>query len=296
MRSEEEIIAQIVDIAARDDKVRAVLITGSRANTQSPKDLLQDFDVIYIVQQIETFIKDKRWIDVFGERFILQLPDEMSVGKKDDHSFHYLMLFKDHTRIDLTLFPLEKLSTEFKTEIFTNVLLDKDNLFEELRATKHIDYAVGPPTQKEFQDCCNEFWWVSTYVAKGLYRGEITYAKHMMEIPVRNMFLKIIDWHVASKTAYTVSLGIGGRYMKGYLSNALYNKILATYPDSKADNIWKSLFLMTDLFHDLATEIAASMAFQYNIDESSNAREHLTWVHTLARDKNKAGITDLAQS
>jgi len=129
MRSEDEMIAQLLDVANKNERVRAVLLTGSRANPLSAKDILQDFDVIYIVEQIATFIKDKRWIDIFGDRLILQLPDEMTVGKKDDHAFHYLMLFKDHTRIDLTLFPLEKLNTEFIKEDFTTVLLDKDDLF-----------------------------------------------------------------------------------------------------------------------------------------------------------------------
>jgi hypothetical protein len=30
-----------------------------------------------------------------------------------------------------------------------------------------MDYHVEKPTEKMFTDCCNEFWWVSTNVAKG---------------------------------------------------------------------------------------------------------------------------------
>jgi aminoglycoside 6-adenylyltransferase len=296
MRSEDEMIAQILDVANKNERVRAVLLTGSRADPLSEKDILQDFDVIYIVDQIATVIKDQRWIDIFGDRLILQLPDEMTVGKKDDHVFHYLMLFKDHTRIDLTLFPLEKLNTEFIKENFTTVLLDKDDLFRQPGAAKQIDFAVTRPTEKEFQDCCNEFWWVSAYVAKGLYRDEIIYAKHMMEIPVRNMFFKILEWYVGTETGFTASPGIGGRHMKRYLSPELYDQVLATYPDSNKANIWMSLFLMTALFDDLARKIAASLKFQYNIEESKNVTEYLLWVRALATQKEKVASSDLAQS
>ncbi len=86
MRNEEEVIAQILHIANTDARIRAVLLTGSRANPNAKKDFFQDFDIIYIVTQLETFVKDKHWIDVFGERLILQLPEEMTIGEKDNHS------------------------------------------------------------------------------------------------------------------------------------------------------------------------------------------------------------------
>lgn len=168
MRSEEEVIALILHVANQDDRIRAVLLTGSKANPAAIKDIFQDFDIIYIVTQLESFVKNRYWIDIFGERLILQLPEEMIVGDKDNTSFHYLMLFKDGNRIDLTLFPLDKLRTEFKRDSLTTLLLDKDNLFETLPPPGDTDYLIKLPTEKEFMDCCNEFWWVSTYVGKGL--------------------------------------------------------------------------------------------------------------------------------
>src|SRR5215218_7093481 len=156
MRSEEEVLSRILQVADTDDRIRSVLLAGSRANPTSTKDIFRDFDIIYIVTHFETLVKDKQWIDVFGERLISQLPEEMAIGDKDIHSFHYLMLFKDSNRIDLTLFPLEKLKTEFKRDSLTTLLLDKDNLFKKLPSPSDIDYLIKRPTEKEFMDCCNE--------------------------------------------------------------------------------------------------------------------------------------------
>lgn len=285
MRSEEEIVAQILHVAITNDKIRAVLLTGSRTDPNATKDRFQDFDIVYIVTQLECFVKDKHWIDAFGERLILQLPEEMTVGEKDNHAFHYLMLFKDGHRIDLTLFPINKLKAEFKRSSSTSVLLDKDNLFKSIPPPSQRDYIIKRPTDKEFSGCCNEFWWVSTYVSKGLFRDEVTYAKEMMDIPVRSMFFKMIEWYIGVLTDFTVSFGKGGRYMAKYLSPELYSKILSTYPDISTENIWKALFIMTQLFDELAREIAADMDFDYNKDEVINVTTYLKEMYELAKKK-----------
>ena len=117
MRNEEEIIALILNIAKNDERIRAVLLNGSRANPNIKKDRFQDFDIIYVVTEIETFLNDHDWINIFGERLILQMPKEMVIGDKgDDPSFQYLMLFEDGNRIDLTLFPFDKIHNELKKE------------------------------------------------------------------------------------------------------------------------------------------------------------------------------------
>ena len=283
MRSEEKVIAQVLHVANTDDRIRAVLLTGSRANPNATKDSLQDFDIIFIVTQLDTFVKDKHWIDAFGERLILQLPEEMVIGDKDKYAYHYLMLFKDGNRIDLTLFPMEQLRTAFKRESLSTLLLDKDDLFGHLPSPSNTDYLIKRPSNKEFTDCCNEFWWVSTYVAKGLWRNEVTYAKEKMEIHVRSMFMKIIEWYIGTESAFTVAFGKGGRNMKHYLSPDLYHKILLTYPDSNTENIWSALFLMIQLFDDLAKKVASSMNFPYNNEEASNVTAYLKQIHTTSK-------------
>ena len=285
MRSEEDVIALILDIANTDDRIRVVLLNGSRADPKIRKDIFQDFDIIYFVTGMDTFLKDPSWIDIFGERLILQMPEKMTIGEKDENSFHYLMLLKDGNRIDLTLFPFDKIETEYNRDSLTILLLDKDNLFEKFSPPSDMDYLIKRPGEKEFTDCCNEFWWVSTYVAKSLWRKEITYAKEMLEIPVRTMFMKIIEWYVGIKTDFTVSFGKGGRNLKNYSASVLYKKILSTYPDSNIDDIWNSLFIMTEIFSDLANQIAKTMNFKYNIEEEQNVSVHLKRIQAMAKEK-----------
>ncbi|ASK63768.1 hypothetical protein CFK37_17190 [Virgibacillus phasianinus] len=62
-----------------------------------------------------------------------------------------------------------------------------------------------------------KFWWVSTYVAKALWREEQSYAKFAMEVPVRNMLLRMLEWYVGTNTDFAVSVGKSGKLLNQYL-------------------------------------------------------------------------------
>src|SRR4051812_29865284 len=111
MRTEQEMFELILSVARRAERIRAVVLNGSRANPNAPKDDFQDYDVVYFVNKIDTFTENHEWIDVFGDRAILQMPDLMRLpdyeNSTENITFAYLMLFKDGNRIDLTLFPVD---------------------------------------------------------------------------------------------------------------------------------------------------------------------------------------------
>jgi aminoglycoside 6-adenylyltransferase len=281
MRSAEQIKKLILDVADADARIRAVLLNGSRANPALLPDQYQDFDVVFIVTDTENFISNHQWTNVFGQRILWQLPDEMTFGKpiEEPVSFAYLILFKDGNRIDLTLFPKEKVQTDFCRESLTVVWLDKDHLFPNIPFPDSSDHFIKEPTEKEFTDTCNEFWWVSTYVAKGLVRNQMTYAKEIMETAVRPMFMKMIEWKIGTENNFTVGVGKAGKFIQQYLPSSDYKKILLTYSDHQVLNNWESLFIMTELFGSFAKTVAGKLNFLHNTDEEKNAAGYIKQLH-----------------
>lgn len=276
MRSEKEIINLILSTAKADDRIRVVILNGSRTNPCVKKDEFQDFDVIYLVRDLSTFEEDPNWIDIFGERMIMQMPHSMQledVESEGAEAITYLMLFKDLNRIDLNLIDIKNKAS--CTDSLNKVLLDKDKLFGTLPEPNEKDYWVRPPSQKAFTDYNNEFWWVSTYVVKGLARAEPLYAKDMLEGPVRSMFMKMLAWYVGSKTGFTINPGKSNRFIKNYVSPIMWESILKTYPDADLKNIWDSLVEMTQLFHELALAVADKNGLQYNLREAENVKDYI---------------------
>jgi len=284
MRNEREMLDLIINTARNDDRVRAVIMNGSRVNPNATKDFFQDYDVVYVVTEKESFLADPAWIKVFGELMILQLPDEMSDPPPEGKdSYGYLMQFADGNRIDLSLFPVNKLD-QLEEDSLTLTLLDKDGILPLFDPPNESGSLPKPPSAKAFFDCTNEFWWVSPYVAKGLWRHEIAYAKQMLDLYVREQLMKMLDWYVGMRTGFQKSTGKMGKYIEKYLEPELWQLLLRTYSDADYEHTWDALLMMGDLFQRIAIPVAEHFGFTYPYGDDERVSAHLRHVRDLPRD------------
>lgn len=283
-------MALIVQTAVSDERILAVILNGSRANPSAKKDFLQDYDIVYVVSETESFINDPGWIDRFGERLILQTPQTMNIPDPSaDNYFSYLMLFADGNRIDLTLIPMEKFGKIPKQDSQSICLLDKVEIIPALPPASDKDYHIQSPTQKQFSDCCNEFWWVSTYVAKALWREETVYALNRLNGPVRNMLIQMIAWDIGIRTNFSVSIGSQGKYLKDHMDPILWKECLDTYPCAKNEEIWEALFAMINIFRKLAIDVSRQQGFYYDSKEEENIGRYLSEIYEWP--KGTGGVT-----
>jgi aminoglycoside 6-adenylyltransferase len=285
MRSEKEMFDLILNFANNDERIRAVILNGSRANPNAPRDIFQDYDIVYIVSSVDDFVRDRSWISNFGELIMMQTPDEKIIPPPDDNngSFAFLMLFKDGNRIDLTFYPANKLS-DLSLESTSLLLLDKDGILDPLPPASDKDYLTSPPSEKEFADCCNEFWWITTNIAKGLWRRELPYAKFMYDRPARDALTLMLRWYIGTQTGFSVDTGKFGKYFEKYLDSRLWKAFVKTFPDGEYQNIWQALFVMCDLFRETAIEVARHFDFEYPFDEDRRVTDYLKHVRALPRD------------
>ncbi|PEO60663.1 aminoglycoside adenylyltransferase [Bacillus toyonensis] len=285
MRTEKEMLDLIINTAKEDERIRAVIMNGSRVNPNVKRDCFQDYDIMYVVKDMQSFTSNHNWIHRFGEIMIVQMPEEMSLLPADeDGKFPYLMQFIDGNRIDLTLVPAELIHTFVGQDSLSKLLLDKDNCLEEFPPASDKDYLVKKPTEKEFLDCCNEFWWCSTNVGKGLWREELTYAKGMLEGPMRDMLVVMLEWHIGMKTKFTANAGKCGKYFEQYVEKDVWEQFKRTFSNAEYENIWDSFFIMGDLFRKVANEIANTYEYQYPQDDDDKVTSYLKYVRKLPKD------------
>jgi aminoglycoside 6-adenylyltransferase len=288
MRTENEMLELIINTAQADDRIRAVLLNGSRANPNTSRDLFQDFDIVYLVTEATSFHHDFDWLERFGEIMILQLPDDMQdPPRSPNEGFAYLMQFADGNRIDLSIWPTDRLNERIKDSL-TLVLLDKDHLIPSLASPNERDYFPKPPTAKQFADCCNEFWWMCPYVAKGLWRGQVTYAKYMVDPVLRDELMKMLCWYVGAQTQFAKNLGNFGKYLQKYLEPELWDMLMKTYADASVENAWDALDIMCRLFREVAIHVAEYFNFEYPEGDDHRVSAHLKHVRMLP--KNAAEI------
>ncbi len=291
MRSQETMMQLILEVAQKDDNIRGVAMNGSRVNKNAPKDLFQDYDIVYLVRELEPLVKNRQWIDVFGERAVMQTPDEGHLFPDHrEHGFAYLMQFTDGTRIDLTLFPVEYKEEYFSQDKLTVILLDKDHAFPALAEPTDRDYWVKRPDETCFSDCCNEFFWTAPYVAKGLWREEFLYAAFHMEQCTRAMLLLMLRWKAGILTGFSVSVGKCEKYLQQYLTQKEWARLQACYRNDSIPHTWEALFEAISLFRETARFVGDALGYPY--DEEQEKRT----VTLLSRiQKTPKGAEHLAE-
>ena len=284
MRSEKQILDLILTTAKEDERIRAVVLSGSRADPGIPKDFFQDFDIVYMVTDVAPFARNFEWIKRFGELMIMQTPDDMAdpPPHKKDGSYTYLMQFQDGNRIDLGIVPIANKDRVLKDNP-RQILIDKDGIFENASQPDVPARWRTPPDAKQFADCCNEFWWVCPYVAKGLWRGELAYAKTIIDSFLRVELIRMLGWHVGVRSGFTKNPGKFGRFFEKHLEPELWQLLVKTYPGAQFDDIWQALFAMAGLFRTAATEVAGHLGFEYPTGDDERVGAHLKHVKSLSK-------------
>jgi len=283
VRSESEMLQFILAYARQHDEVRAVVMNGSRANPNVRPDPFQDYDIIYFVREVAPFVHNPEVPAYFGEMMILQMPEHMGTPPPTDDGHEcYLMQFMDGNRIDLSFYSLEELPHKLEDSL-TIVLLDKDGLLGEVPLPSELSYLPQKPTAKAFDDCCNEFWWLNPYVAKGLWRDELTYAHDMLDAYLREQLMKMLTWYCGMKCNFQQSVGKLGKRLKDHLSAEQWALLERTYANAQPDQTWEALFAIGELFRQVARPVAQTFDFHYPTEEDRKVSEYIKQIRATEK-------------
>ena len=254
MRTETEML-DVVLKTAETLQVTAVAMSGSRTDTKASKDEFQDYDLVYVVDDIDNLTSDLSWLDLFGKRIIEQ---EVGFG----HRRLFLMLFEDGNRIDLTLCPKDHIQEWVDSEAGFTVFEDPEHLFEPY--SQNLErYWTNSATEKDFERVCNEFWWVSAYVVKGICRNQLIYATDHLYGICQQEFLKILAWQVASDRG-RVDVGKNYKYLFNYLPAEKEKEFTALLDFFDQKSLTKSLFATMNFFHKEAQAFSLKTGFHYD--------------------------------
>ena len=137
----------IIRTAESDDRVLAAYLKGSRANPNAHKDICQDFDIMYVVKETESFRTDLSWMEPFGKVILKQEQDDafgygerFKIQDHYDETYSWLLLFEDGNRIDIGVETLEAVQKGSNRNKLFVPLLDKTGCLPQL----------PPPTDEEF--------------------------------------------------------------------------------------------------------------------------------------------------
>jgi aminoglycoside 6-adenylyltransferase len=257
------VLQRLTDFAEGDDNIRAVLLEGSRALGKA--DSFSDYDVVLVTRSNGPCLDGAilpLMTEWFGEIAVMQTPDS---GCPQDVLTHMIQ-FTGGTRIDLTFKSLEYL-TRTSCESATVTVLDKDGRFLFLPPPSESDFWVRRPTAGQFRECCNEFWWVSPYVAKALARRGALHALGLLNENVRPEYVRMLSWIAGAETGFAASVGKHASDIGRFVPEAWHEALLKSYPRAGCDEIRNSLDCLMHAFPQLAKEVSGRFGFVYDSAE-----------------------------
>lgn len=262
-------LALLLSFAKENEHIRLITLEGSRSKAAVIRDSFQDYDVSYFVSDMVGFEASDEWLDYFGPRLIMQKPEAPF-----ENGLSYLMLFEDGNRIDLFVLPLAEWEHYQAVEASVQVLLDKDQRLLGPPKSQEVMYHTHLPAAEVFAKACNEFWWVSTYVVKGLCRGEYLYATAHFEQIVRQELLKVLAWRAVYQAGHSLDLGKAYKFLPDFLDEDTERRLQSTYDLSNENSIWQALLTSQALYLEVSQELAGALDYPFSSSEVENVRRY----------------------
>jgi aminoglycoside 6-adenylyltransferase len=283
---DDDVINSLITWGKSQARVRAVLLTSSRAGSGAPVDILSDYDPILYVTDTAPFVDDEGWLQDFGDILVMFRDQRDEYGMRQ---YARLVLYDGGTKIDFTIAPvgmLEKVLEEPALpdylDIGYRVLLDKDQLTARMPPPSYRAHIPSKPTEQAFRKLVEEFWWDSTYVAKHLWRHELFPAKYMLEQVLKlNHLVPMLEWSIEIAHDWSLRPGKEGRWLKPRLPTAVWSALEDTFVGAAVEDNWEALFRTAEVFRATALDVARNLGYEYPREADAKVSAYLRKIRAL---------------
>ncbi len=116
------------------------------------------------------------------------------------------------------------------------------------------------PVSSEFDDSITEFFWVSTYVLKGILRGELLYANTFFESIVREELYRLLTWRIGRDTDFSLSVGKAHKRLPAY-----FEGLESLYDLSDLTRTGQALSTALKMANDLLPSLSHDLQLTYDV-------------------------------
>ncbi len=282
-------IGQIIEWAMAQPLVHALLLTSTRAIPHGLVDQLSDYDVILVVEELQPWVAERRWLNAFGEVLVVywdQVHPDPSFGVDVCGN---VTQYVDGLKIDFTLWPVALLqqivavpTLPAELDAGYRVLLDKDGLTAQMPPPTYRAYLPTAPTAAEYQTWINDFLTDAPYVAKCLWRDELFPAKWCLDYDMKHVYLlKMLEWRVGVEHNWTVGVGSLGKGLKKHLPVALWPAVEACFAGADLADNWTALDHTMTLFRQVAIEVGDALGYPYPHELHARVAAYVAQIRQL---------------
>jgi aminoglycoside 6-adenylyltransferase len=295
----DELTRRLTAWAETQDGIRAAVLIGSRARADHPADEWSDLDVLLVVRDMAAYTGQAEWVAQVGEpwlTFIEQTGDGRSLERR--------ALFAGGLDVDFAFFPDEALRQMFEhgappdaLDVFrrgARVLIDKDGLAARmLAAAREPAQLPAPPSEGEFLQCVNDFWYHTLWTAKHLRRGELWWAKSGCDERLKYLLRQMLEWQARAAQGPGHDTWLRGRFLEEWADPRALAELPGVYAHYDAEDVWRALLATMDLFRWTSQEVEERLGFSYPTTGAEHAAE-LVGVMFEGRGSGRSSIAGAA--
>jgi aminoglycoside 6-adenylyltransferase len=152
------------------------------------------------------------------------------------------------------------------------VLVDKDGMFKHLLAAAPVE-PPQPPTQTQFLQVVNDFWYHAVWTAKHLRRGELWWAKSGCDMHMKGLLRQMMEWHARALKGQDHDTWMRGRFLEEWADPRAVAGLRKAFAHYDEDDVWDALLATMALFEWLSVEAGERLGYTCPAFGIERARE-----------------------
>ncbi len=274
----EKLVKNFIHWAEGEANVRGVVMIGSRARQDHPADEFADLDLTIFVADPAPYLREGGWAAAMGMPW-LGFVEQTADGR----SWERRVLYEGGLDVDFSFAPVafvhEMIEKGVPPDLASllsrgyRILLDKDGLAGQLHLESLSAPRWQPPTQAEFLEVVNDFWYHAVWTAKHLRRGELWWAKSGCDSHLKLLLRKMLEWHAHARGGAEKDTWLRGRFLEEWADPRAVQALRQAYAHYDAEDIWRALLATMELFRWLEQETGEKWGFARPLPGEQEASE-----------------------
>jgi len=301
-KSYEELIGRFLRWAETRSDIRAAIVLGSGARVDHTADEWSDLDIVFWTTDPEYYMSTSDWVNNFGTPLFTFIDTVLTGG--DDKM--RVVLYEEMLDIDLvpvTREDMQRTSEWIDQTIKADadrkalawirnvygrgirVLLDKDGVTSTFCAVVASAEKPFPPrpTQDEFLEAVNDFFYHAVYAAKHLRRGELYWTATHLDCRIQRSLLRMIEWHALAEHGWKHDVWFLGRFLEEWATPKAVEGLREAFARYDEEDAKRALLAAINLFQSLALETATKLSYRYPTEIDSSVTK---WIRTCVSDNS----------
>lgn len=272
-----ELLNRFVLWAETQPDIRLLMVIGSRARSNQPADAWSDVDLIVAAHNPQPYLQYTDWLKMIGPVWVTHVEPTLAGVRERrvmfEGGYDFDLIFVADGQFGRLVHDPE-VSDVIRRGV--RILVDKDRIMTRITLPIGGRRPYEPPTEAEFTNLVNDFWYHAVWTTKKLRRGELWTAIHCCDGYMKHLLRQMLEWHTHAVGPGNHDTWFNGRFVEQWAEPRAIEQMREAFAHYSPADVARALQATMALFRRVATETAAQLNYAYPFQSDAHVN---TWVN-----------------